>query len=34
MAACPRRTRIAWVGHTRMHAMQPWQALASKRIEW
>ena len=33
IAACPRRTRMACVGHTRRHAMQPWQALASKRIE-
>jgi hypothetical protein len=34
IVASPRRIRMAWVGHTRMQAMQPWQALASKRIEW
>jgi hypothetical protein len=34
IVACPRRIRTAPVGHTRMHAMQPWQALLSKRIEW
>ena len=34
MTARSRRIRMAWVGHTRMHAMHPWQALASNRIEW
>jgi hypothetical protein len=33
ITARSRRMRMAWVGHTRMHDMQPLQALPSNRTE-